>query len=82
MAVVRQARKEMGPRFSDLKQFELPGYSATRQDDSLDLISGITGVTGPDDYAPRTEKTECTMQCKILAGKWEIDEHFGASLPK
>jgi hypothetical protein len=82
MAVARQARKELGPGSSDLEQFELPGYFAKRQDGSLDLISGITAVTGPGGYAPRTEKSECTIQCRILAGKCEIDEHFVASLPK
>ena len=82
MAVVRQARKERGPGSSDLKQFDLPGHFAARQDGSLDLIFAITGVTGPDDYAPRTERTECAMQRKIPAGKCEIDEHFGAPLPK
>ena len=77
MAVARQARKELGPGSSDLEQFELPGYFAKRQDGSLDLISGITGVTGPDDYAPRTEKTECTMQREIPGGNREIDVHLG-----
>lgn len=49
---------------------------------SPDLKSGITGVTAPVDYAPRTKKTEHTMQRKIPSGKCESDVHLGASLPK
>jgi hypothetical protein len=48
----------------------------------LILKSGIKGVTASDDCAPRLVKTECTMQAKIPGGKWEIDVHFGALLPK
>jgi hypothetical protein len=82
MAVAQLLAKEMEPKSSDFKQFELSDASQQRQEGGLDLKSGITGVTAPDGYAPRLVKTECTMQRKIPSGKWATVVHFGASLPK